>query len=58
MRAIDCPCGDHLEGADDEDLVRMARQHIEEHHPDMDRSEEQLRNRIAAGAYDVVSTGS
>ena len=27
MRAIDCPCGHHLEGADDEELFRLAREH-------------------------------
>jgi MFS family permease len=55
MRAIDCPCGHHLEGADDEELVSLARQHVEEHHPEMERSDEQLRARIAADAYDVVT---
>jgi MFS family permease len=53
MRAIDCPCGHHLEGADDEELVRLARQHVEEHHPEMERSDEQLRARVAADAYDA-----
>ena len=47
MRAIDCPCGHHLEGADDEELVRLAREHVEAHHPEMERSEEQLRARVA-----------
>jgi hypothetical protein len=53
MRAIDCPDGHHLEGADDDELVRLAREHIAEHHPEMDRSDEQLGQRIAADAYDV-----
>ena len=53
MRAIDCPCGHHLEGADDDELVRLAREHIAEHHPEMDRGDEQLGQRIAADAYDV-----
>jgi predicted small metal-binding protein len=53
MRAIECPCGHHLEGADDEELVRLAREHVEAHHPEMDRSDEQLRARVAADAYDV-----
>jgi hypothetical protein len=53
MRAIDCPCGHHLEGSDDEELVRLAREHIAEHDPDMERSAEQLRERVAADAYDV-----
>jgi predicted small metal-binding protein len=56
MRAIECPCGHHLEGADDEELVRLARQHVEEHHPDMERSDEQLRARVAADAYDLQPT--
>jgi hypothetical protein len=30
------------------------RQHVEEHHPEMERSEEQLRARVAADAYDLV----
>lgn len=25
MRAIECPCGHHLEGGDDEELFRLAR---------------------------------
>ncbi|MGH3047812.1 MAG: MFS transporter [Gaiellaceae bacterium] len=58
MRAIECPCGHHLEGADDEELFRLARQHVEEHHPDMERSDEQLRARVAADAYDVVPSTS
>jgi predicted small metal-binding protein len=53
VRAIECPCGHHLEGADDEEPVRLAREHIEEHHPEMERSEAQLHARIAADAYDV-----
>jgi hypothetical protein len=33
MRAIDWPCGHHLEGADDEELFRLAREHIDRDHP-------------------------
>jgi predicted small metal-binding protein len=53
MRAIDCPCGHHLEGADDAELFRLAREHVDRDHPEMQRSDEQLRQRIAADAYDV-----
>ena len=28
MRVIDCPCGHRLEGADDEELFRLAREHM------------------------------
>jgi rhodanese-related sulfurtransferase len=53
IRAIECPCGHHLEGADDEALFRQARDHVDRDHPEMNRSDEQLRERIAADAYDL-----
>ena len=53
MRAIDCPCGLRLERMDDEELVRLAREHVDSHHPDMERSDEELRQLVAAGAYDA-----
>ena len=56
MRAIECPCGHHLEGADDDELVRLAREHIERDHPEMERTDEQLRERVAADAYDLQVT--
>jgi predicted small metal-binding protein len=54
MRAIDCPCGHHLEAADDEELFRKAREHVDRDHPEMERTDEQMRERIAADAYDVA----
>jgi len=53
MRAIDCPCGHHLEGADDEELFRLARAHVDNDHPEMDRPDEQIRERVVADAYEV-----
>jgi MFS family permease len=53
MRAIECPCGHHLEGADDEELFRLAREHVDTDHPEMQRTDEQLRERVAADAYDL-----
>jgi hypothetical protein len=53
MRAMDYPCGLRLEGADDEELFRLAREHVDSHHPDMERSNGELRALVAAGAYDV-----
>jgi MFS family permease len=53
MRAIECPCGHHLEGADDEELFRRAREHVDRDHPEMQRTDAQLRERIAADAYDL-----
>ena len=54
MRAIDCPCGHRLEGADDEKLFRLAREHVDRDHPDMQRTAEQIWERVRADAYDVA----
>ena len=53
MRAIDCPCGHRLEGADDAALFGLAREHIDRDHPEMKRTDDQVRERVAADAYDV-----
>ena len=54
MRAIDCPCGHRFEADDDEELFRLCRDHIDRDHPGMTRSDQQVRARIAADAYDVA----
>jgi len=51
MRAIDCPCGHHLEGADDDE--RFRREHISRDHPEMQRTDEQIRERVTKDAYDI-----
>jgi predicted small metal-binding protein len=51
MRAIDCPCGHHFEAADGQELFRLCREHVDREHPEMQRSDEQLCERIAADAY-------
>ncbi len=53
MRAIDCPCGHRVEADDDDELFRRCREHIAEHHPDMRRTDEQIRRRVAADAYEA-----
>jgi hypothetical protein len=52
MRVIDCPCGHRLTGADDE-LFRLAREHVNGDHPELRRTDEQIRERVAADAYDA-----
>ena len=54
MRAIDCPCGHHFEAADDDELFRLCREHVDSDHPEMQRSDEQIRARVTADAYDVA----
>jgi predicted small metal-binding protein len=58
MRAIECPCGHRLEGADDEELFRLAREHVDREHPEMQRTDEQLRERVAADAFDLRPASS
>ena len=54
MRAIAGPCGHHLEGADNDELFSKAREHVDRDHPEMQRSDEDIRARVAADAYDVA----
>jgi len=56
MLAIECPCGHHLEGEDEDELLRRAREHVDRDHPEMNRSDDELRARIAADAYEVGTT--
>ena len=53
MRAIDYPYGHHLKGADDDELFRLAREHDDRDHPEMQRSGEQIRERLGNDAYDI-----
>jgi predicted small metal-binding protein len=53
MPAIDCPCGHRLEGADDDELFRLARKHVDRDHPETQRTDNELRARVQADAYEV-----
>jgi hypothetical protein len=53
MRAIDCPCGHQFEAESDEELFGLCRAHIDSDHPDMQRADEQVRERIDADAYEA-----
>ena len=52
MPAMDCECGQHLEAENDEELFEEACRHVDEVHPDMQLTDEQLRGMVAEGAYD------
>lgn len=52
MRAIECPCGHHLEAETDDELFRIAREHVDRDHPEMRLSDEQVMGIVAGGAYD------
>jgi hypothetical protein len=51
MRVIDCDCGATLQAADDDDLIRVVRRHMDEVHPDMRLDDEQLTAFVGDKAY-------
>jgi predicted small metal-binding protein len=52
MRVIDCQCGTTLKAANDEDLARSVRDHVNESHPE-DLSDDQVQAMVAEEAYDA-----
>jgi len=53
MRVIDCDCGQTLQAANDEDLAKEARAHVDKDHPEMELSDDQVRELVASKAYDA-----
>ena len=53
MRVLDCDCGKTLQAANDDDLAEAVRDHAAEEHPEMEMSDEQARELVAAQAYDA-----
>ncbi len=52
-RTMTCDCGETMTGKDDEDLLRLGKQHAAQKHPDMKLTDEQMRAMIKAGARDA-----
>lgn len=52
-RALDCDCGHHLEADDDEQLFERARKHVDDVHPEMQATDDQVRGIVAEKAYDA-----
>ena len=55
MRAVDCPCGEHLEGTNDSQVLEAMRKHASEEHEGK-YSETELRLLIDTSAYDAGSS--
>lgn len=54
MLAIDCPCGHRLEAADEEALFDAAREHVDRDHPELERTDDELRERVRADSYEIT----
>lgn len=39
---LDCPCGTHLSGADDDELVELTQAHLAAEHPGLTYEREQI----------------
>ena len=51
MRVIDCECGAVVQAANDDELVRRVRAHVDEEHPDMSLDDEDAERLVAERAY-------
>jgi predicted small metal-binding protein len=58
VRELHCMCGNHVVGANDEDLVQQVLDHAREVHPEMNLDEEQARELVASGASDTEDASS
>jgi hypothetical protein len=56
MRVIDCDCGTTLQAANDDDLTGQVRQHVDEHHAEMELTDEQVRELVSARAYEATDS--
>lgn len=54
MRAVECPCGEHVEADTDSRLIERIKEHAEEQHPDR-YEESELRLLVSTTAYDAAA---
>jgi predicted small metal-binding protein len=52
VRAVDCWCGYLVQGEDDDEVAKGLRTHLAEEHPDDERTDEEVRSRIAERGYE------
>lgn len=56
-RAIVCPCGHRMEAANDEELYKVVRHHVDEKHPELNFNKKDILNMIKEKAYDLSRSG-
>ena len=52
MRAVECPCGEHLEGATDAEVLEATKRHATEEHEGQ-YSDIDLKLLVDTAAYDT-----
>lgn len=40
--ALQCPCGEHIDGSDEDDMIDHVNDHLREVHPDLRYTREQI----------------
>jgi hypothetical protein len=58
MRAVDSPCGLTLTATEDEELLRVAFQHRDEHRPNGNNPDEFVRETVATKARGAAEGGT
>ena len=53
MRVIDCDCGATLQAANDDDLLKAAREHVDQKHPDLQFTDDQVQSFVAEKVYEA-----
>lgn len=54
MRAVDCPCGEHIEADSDAALISQLAEHANDEHPDR-YEESELRILVSTAAYNAAA---
>jgi len=54
MRAVDCPCGEHIEGDTDAKVLEELKEHSQDEHADR-YQETELRMLVNTSAYDIAA---
>ena len=54
MRAVECPCGEHIEGSNDTQILEAVKKHANDEH-EGEYSEADLRLLVNTAAYDAAA---
>lgn len=52
-RQVVCPCGHPMQAANDEELYKVVRTHVDEKHPELNYSKDDIIQMIKREAEDV-----
>ena len=56
MRVIDCDCGQTLQAANEDDLVRCVQAHVEKEHEGGRMDEDEARELVAESSYNATDS--